>query len=1163
MPKQQLVWCDYLIPFLLLAKSKMMRASLTRFATMIAGCAAHPPKADEPVTLANSSFLVSPDRLTREFERLMSGHTHIFLKGSVHEGKSSWAQSYAQLNPTTACYIPCNEGVGGVEKICECIVKYYNKHVCDNCNESGPPKTKHGNSLPLIEDPFDLTALPQDFTLLFDECHELFSLPWDSAPFAYFVKRTLLDCRVVYLSTTQYLTLKSTPAQVDNKWILPWRFTREEVAKLIPCMLHGQLDPPSKVDDATADLLFGLLKGHRGMTMTTLEAIRQRQVVDGVPAVDLSFGAIHRELCSIFSKHEGPYRSRAATIVGAGRTSFPHGYGHNMEVLTQCALASGKIAKEISWRTPGDILHGMAIGAFSPLEMCGGYDKATKVVDSPDYAISNPLLRNNLEQSMGPRPFCTVDLPELPVDAIVTAFACMPDNLFLKCGGSCTTRKSVVWYADSINEAIRASFNRVYNLTTSMVVGAPTSAEGVAKVGHVCGNFRIENVVYENASQVASHYRRWHDVAEYKAGLAAKHPSLLVVCCRPDQAGEVKEIVKCSLFGERSLPRSGPSAFDPVFSSFNELVPVLIVEIDWSLLWQFSVTYMEKIRNDNDNPATREATAVIPRNLLPWKFDATTRNFVPASSPSATLQSELDGLKQSVPEEPVRVRVLISREPGKYDTLLEESDVQSDVRPVLNRYNLGDSVEAIRRAVKAYILQGKLRQYDVCHLRVYPPGTTEFVSKNEYGADGGPGPISTSLFPTKKDPYVIVAVNPRLFFPVRVRVLISRQLGKYDTVLRESDAQSDVRPVLNQYTLGDTVDQMRYAVMDYVLRAVLHEYDVDDLRVYPPGTTEFVSKNQYGADGGPGPISTPLAPTAKDPYVIVAMNPKLFPVRVRVLISRQPGKYDTLLGEGDVQSDVRPVLSQYNLGGTVDAMRRAVKAYVLQSKLREYSLDDLKVYPPGTTEFVSKNQYGADDGAGPISAPLFSTTKDPYVIVAVNPKLLPVRVRVLISREPGKYDTLLGETDVRPVLHQYDLFGTVYELRYAVKDYILRDELREYDVDDLRVYPPGTTRFVREFVYGADGFSGPISTPLAPTTNDPYVIVVMGQYFVSGDGSIFCVIPKQHVVWALKQAIKPHWDAVDAAKIIIKSTHDGPALGDTDPLHEGAQYFFEFPTLLS
>ena len=70
----------------------------------------------------------------------MSGHTHLFLKGSLHEGKSSWAQSYAQLNPTTACYIPCNEGVGGVQKMCECIVKYYNKHVRDNCRKKRPRK---------------------------------------------------------------------------------------------------------------------------------------------------------------------------------------------------------------------------------------------------------------------------------------------------------------------------------------------------------------------------------------------------------------------------------------------------------------------------------------------------------------------------------------------------------------------------------------------------------------------------------------------------------------------------------------------------------------------------------------------------------------------------------------------------------------------------------------------------------------------------------------------------------------------------------------------------------------------------------------------------------------------------------------------------------------
>ena len=808
---------------------------MIRFANMIAGYAADPPKACEPVSLVNSLFLVNPERLTKQFEKIVKPG-HIYLKGSVHEGKSSWAKSYAELNPTRACYIPCNMGGGGVEKMCECIVTHYNKHVRDNCKKKAPPKTKYGN-LSHIEDPFELTDLPQDFTLLFDECHELFSLPWNSAPFAQFVKRTSMNCRMAYLSTTQYGTSTSrgmvTPPQVSNKWILPWRFTREEVAELIPCMLYGRLHPQRRVAGATADLIFGLLKGHRGMTMMALEAIRERQVEDK-KAVDLSFKAIHRDLCAIFTEYEGPFKSRAAMLDSPGR-KFPDSFGHNMKVLTQCALASGKIAKEIAGRAFSDLQYGVTLGAFSPLEMCGGCAEATKVVESADYAISNPLLHSNLEQSMGPRPwpFCTVDRPKLPVDAIVTAFACMPYNLFLNCGGKCTTRpsarikrESAVWYEDPINDAIRTSFNRVYNRSTSFVMGAPTSAAGVGKVDHVSGDFRIENVVYQNASQVESHYGRWSRLAEYKAGLAAKRRSLLVVCCRPDQAGRVKEIVKCKLFGEPSQRRLGRRrAFKRVFSSFNELVPVLIVEIDWSSLWQFSVTYMEKIRNGSGNATTSEATKKILRNLLPWKFDTITREFVPASRPSATLQSQLDGLKQSVPEEPVNVRVLISRQPGKYDTLMK-------------------------------------------------------------------------------------------------------------------------------------------------------------------------------------------------------------------------------------QSDVRPALNDLKLGGTVDAMRYAVKAYMKPKELSQYSVDDLKVYPPGTTEenFVSKNEYDADGGPGPIS------------------------------------------------------------------------------------------------------------TPLVPTTKDPYVIVVTGQYFVSGDGSTFCVIPKQPFVWALKQAIKPSWDAVDAAKIIIKSTHDGPALGDTDPLHEGAQYFFELPT---
>ena len=372
--------------------------------------------------------------------------------------------------------------------------------------------------------------------------------------------------------------------------------------------------------------------------------------------------------------------------------------------------------------------------------------------------------------------------------------------------------------------------------------------------------------------------------------------------------------------------------------------------------------------------------------------------------------------------------------------------------------------------------------------------------------NANPGPISTPLVPTKTYPYVIVAVNPRLF-PVRVRVLISHQ-RKYEIV-----GESDVHPVLNQYYHGDTVDTMRHAVKEHILPDELREYDVYDLRVYPPGTTEFVSNNEYGVYAGPGPISTSLVPTTKDPYVIVAVNPKLFPVIVRVWISQGPLLDHGYSGRLEWESDIRPVLNQHHLVDTVDAMRHAVKDYILQDKLAQYDVyhlkvyppgttkNDLRVYPPGTTDFVSQNDFGVNAKPGPISTPLVPTTEDlPYVIFAVNPRLFPVSVRVLISRQPGKYDTLRRgrDVDARPVLNQHSLLYTVEEMRRAVRAYIFPEELRHYDVEELKVYPPGTTKFVSKNEYGADGGPGPISSPLVPTAEDPYMIVVTERCLVSG-----------------------------------------------------------------
>jgi hypothetical protein len=53
-------------------------------------------------------FYTDWSRLNRLFENSMKG-LHVYCKGAVHEGKSSFAKSYAEDLKNNACFLPCNE----------------------------------------------------------------------------------------------------------------------------------------------------------------------------------------------------------------------------------------------------------------------------------------------------------------------------------------------------------------------------------------------------------------------------------------------------------------------------------------------------------------------------------------------------------------------------------------------------------------------------------------------------------------------------------------------------------------------------------------------------------------------------------------------------------------------------------------------------------------------------------------------------------------------------------------------------------------------------------------------------------------------------------------------------------------------------------------------
>jgi hypothetical protein len=62
-----------------------------------------------------------------------------------------------------------------------------------------------------------------------------------------------------------------------------------------------------------------------------------------------------------------------------------------------------------------------------------------------------------------------------------------------------------------------------------------------------------------------------------------------------------------------------------------------------------------------------------------------------------------------------------------------------------------------------------------------------------------------------------------------------------------------------------------------------------------------------------------------------------------------------------------------------------------------------------------------------------------------------------------------------------------------------------------------------------------------------------------GKGVVFPVVPEQPQVMFLKKAIKPSWEPIERATIIIKHPATGKVLGDKEALHSGVEYVYELP----
>ena len=671
---------------------------------IIRGGGRRPPNSEE-TTPSAVSFLIDPTPLVAAFTRTLEGSGHVYLKGAVHEGKSSFARTYCEVHPKNTCYVSCNIGRSPEALAAEVI---------DALHMAGHESVKKLS---------DVKRFDGTFTFFFDQCHLLFRHSLDSDVAALFVQRSSLRAKVVYLSTTQYGATADgalcTPASITNKWVLPWRFSREEVRALVPCILENTATPSGTCGKDAAKLIFSLFTGHRGMTVMALEYIRQNQVG---PA-DMSFQAIHQALRTMLLTHEGALQSRACKINGQNALRYPRGYAHNQETLVQLALSTGKIPASVVDKVPHDIQYGVTLGAFTPFNLWSIPTTATNIsaTQRVDYGIPNPFLLRELDRNIGPWDFRVVPRPSLSAEAVITGLSHLAYGALFGIGGDKTVRDDEVWYEDDLNRAVRAGMNKAYDgLIEFVPCAAARGPQGKPDIFSGDEKLVIECVVYSKLHkyQLDEHYCRFNPKGwkvEYQKGLKPGHSALLVIFCG---SAEVDEVVAAT---QRPPPTTQQTPLPPATPQthlslkptclfghdFSPQVPVLIVVINWASLWEFEVQYLEKSK------AIVETK--VRTDMQCWSFDVKDRLFFVSSKPSKTLEEKVEKLK---PDSEVPKNVWVQQLDGQP---LRLTGSAFQVTPSL------DNVDGLKKAIKAK--KPSLKDVDADRLTIYTKaGTGQWIS---------------------------------------------------------------------------------------------------------------------------------------------------------------------------------------------------------------------------------------------------------------------------------------------------------------------------------------------------------------------------------------------------------------------------------------------------
>jgi len=630
----------------------------------------------EPTSPQTNRFYVDPARLAKNLSDCIGNSRHVYVKGGVHDGKTSLALTLSQTDKGT-CYVSCQDCVV-VDKSDAVDVAATERKIVEALRRKWS----------FVKRLSDVQGILPGNRIIFDECHRLFIVPEASSLHSYFIKRDQLKADAVYMSTTSVGVSASgvvTPHQITNKWWLPWRYTAEEVEQLMVCIHAKKLVRTYTVDPTVAPIIHGFLRGHRGMTNLLLASHEG----------ELNFRDVVKQIGKMLRTGSGFLESRSVWINGNTAYKFPLDptqYSDSLRTLLKSAVAQGGVVSDAAVKAaPHDLARCTTLGAVEPGIWAAQTTIPTQLPKDPigstsmqQFSVGNPFLLRKLAHVLDVQCLRVVQQPTTPMDAVVNGLSHFSYEAMFASADELLGAS--VWYEDPLNDAVRTGIKMAF--PQADVQGPPKKTRGGDGQPDIrVNNLVVEGAVFRSAKEVNEHYNRFWDPqkALYARAQASGHGALLVYCSRAQL----------------------PAASELIKSIVKQAVPIAILCVDFSDLWQFDLhVYWSSVAH---------SVYTIPADLTCWRLSST-NELERASRLAPELQAELDAL-QRTSTSPVNAPIYCRVE------LPDKTTVSTDVAATLRKEDLPRTVDGLKKALlREFERDAAFLGKSVRHLKVYPPG---------------------------------------------------------------------------------------------------------------------------------------------------------------------------------------------------------------------------------------------------------------------------------------------------------------------------------------------------------------------------------------------------------------------------------------------------------